>query len=161
MGDRQAVPGDPDEADEPLVAGLDRRLERASRPERLLPLARVDEVVELDQVDPVDTHALERAVDRLPRAGRRALAGLRGEEEAVAVLGEPGAELILGVAVARGGVDVVDPVRRADSSARSASSSLRAQRAAAPKIVRVLSWPVLPNGCVGIMVGSLCASARG
>src|SRR6188472_3219530 len=37
------------------------------------------------------------------------------------------------------------------SMARSASSWLMLPRAAAPKMIRVLSWPVLPNGSVGSM----------
>jgi hypothetical protein len=78
----------------------------------------VTEVVELDQVDAGDPHPLERAVDRLPCAGRGALAGLRREEEAVAVLGEPGAKLVLGVAVARSSVDVVDPVLEQEREGR-------------------------------------------
>ena len=109
-GDRQPVPGDADEADETLVARLDRRLERAALAQRGLPLDHVDEVVQLDQVDAVDAEPLERAPDLLLRSRVLALAGLRREEELVAVAREPRCEAQLRVAVRRGGVDVVDAV---------------------------------------------------
>ena len=83
---RQAVAGDADEADEALVARLDGRFERAAFAQRGLPLDHVDEVVQLDQVDVVDAEPVERAADLLARAGAVALAGLRREEEPVAVL---------------------------------------------------------------------------
>jgi hypothetical protein len=59
LGHREAVPGDADEAHEALLARLDRRLERAALPEGGLPLGNVDQVVQLDQVDPVDAEAVE------------------------------------------------------------------------------------------------------
>ena len=102
--------GDADEANEPLVPGLEHRLERAARPERLLPLRGMDEVVQLDQVDRRDVHPVERAVDGVARRRSRPVAGLRRDEERVTMLGQPGSKLILGVPVVRGGVDVVDPV---------------------------------------------------
>ena len=107
-GDGESVARDADEAHEAFVARLDRGLERAALAERLLPLAHVDEVVQLDQVDRVDAQPVERAVDLLAGSGAVALAGLRREEEAVAVPREPGGEPQLGVAVGGGGVDVVD-----------------------------------------------------
>ena len=110
VGHRQAVAGDADEADEPLVAGLERCLERPAGTERLLPLAGMDEVVQLDQVDRGDIHPVERAVDGVARRRSRPVAGLRREEERVAMLREPGSQLVLRVPVARGGVDVVDAV---------------------------------------------------
>ena len=102
--------GDADEADEPLVACLDRRLERAARPERRLPLALVDEVVQLEQVDTVGLEQLERAPDLLACGPVLALAGLGREEEVRAVLAHPRPDPELGVAVARSRVDVVDAV---------------------------------------------------
>ena len=71
------------------------------------------EAVQLDQVDLIDAHALERAPDLLARRRVGALASLRGEEEVAAVLAHPRREAQLGVAVARGGVDVVDAVLQA------------------------------------------------
>ena len=109
-GDREAVAGDADEADEALVARLDGGLERAAFAQRGLPLDHVDEVVQLQQVDVVDAEAVERAADLLARARAVALAGLRGEEEPVAVLRQPRCEPQLRVAVRRGRVDVVDAV---------------------------------------------------
>ena len=82
----QPVPGDADEADQALVARLDRRFERAALAQRGLPLDRVDEVVQLEQVDAVDAEAVEGAVDLLARARSIALAGLRREEETATML---------------------------------------------------------------------------
>ena len=85
-GDRDAVPGDPDEADQALVPGSHRRLERAARRERGPPLVLLDQVVQLDQVDPVGAQPFERAVDLGPGLLPGPLAGLGGQEVLVAVL---------------------------------------------------------------------------
>ncbi len=104
----QAVAGDSDEAHESRVPSLDRRAQRAVRRERGLPLGLVHQVVQLDEVDAVRSQALQREADLVARLGVRALAGLRREEEAVAPrAGEPGRHAKLGIAIARGGVDVV------------------------------------------------------
>ena len=155
-GHGQPVPGDADEAHQALLASLHRGLEGAALAQRGLPVDHVDQVVQLDQVEGVDAEALERAADLLARARAVALAGLGGQEERVAVARQPGREAQLGVAVAtrrrRCGS------RRAaasSSSVRSASAWRHLPSAAAPKIVRVLSWPVLPNGALAIMAVSL------
>ena len=66
--DREPMPGDADEANEPLLASFDRCLERTALAQRELPLDDVHEVVQLEQVDPVDAQSLERSVDLLLRA---------------------------------------------------------------------------------------------
>ena len=109
-GDRQAVAGDADEPNEPLVARLHRRLQRTVLAQGELPVDYVDEVVQLEQVDVVDAEAVERAADLLACAGVVALAGLRRQEETVAVPLEPWGEPQLGVAVRGGRVDVVHAV---------------------------------------------------
>ena len=53
------------------------------------PLDRIDEVVQLEQVDAVDVEAVERAPDLLARTGAIAQAGLRREEDTVAVPCQP------------------------------------------------------------------------
>src|SRR5438874_6687307 len=60
--------------------------------------------------DVVDAQPLERAVEVLARLGRRPTAGLRREKEVLPVTGHPRPDAELGVAVPRGGVDVVDAV---------------------------------------------------
>ena len=107
-GHRRAVAGHTDEAHQPLLAGLDGRFQRPARSERRLPLRGVDEVVELDQVDLVDAQSLQGAADLVVRRLIGPLAGLRGEEDVRAVLLQPGTEPELRVAIAGGGVDVVD-----------------------------------------------------
>ena len=87
---------------------------------------------------------------RAPSAG--ALAGLRGQEELGAMGGEERLQAHLGLAVAGGGVDVVDARRhRTSSSVLSARAWLIPPRAAAPKMTRVLRCPVRPNGRRSIM----------
>ena len=108
--DRQPMSGHADEANEAFVARLDQRFERTAFAQRGLPLDHVDEVVQLDQVDLIDAEPVERAADLLVRAGAVALPGLRREEEAVAMLRQPGREPQLRFAIGRGRVDVVDAV---------------------------------------------------
>ena len=131
--DRDPVAGHADEPDEPLVARLERGFERAAGAQRRLPLVRLDQVVELDQVDVVDPQPLERPLElgsaRVAACARRSW--WRGR--IVAVARHPRAEAKLGVAVARGGVDVVDAVRHVSSSVASASAVGHRTEAAAPK----------------------------
>ena len=53
------MPCDADEANEPFLARLDGRLERAILAQCGFPLDDVDQVVQLQQVDVVDAQALE------------------------------------------------------------------------------------------------------
>ena len=107
---RQAVAGDPDEADETFVTCLDGRFERTAFAQRSFPLDHVDEVVELEQVDVIDAEPVERAANLLARACAVSLPGLRRDEEPVAVLVQPWRESQLRVAVPRSGVDVIHVV---------------------------------------------------
>ena len=97
----------------PFVAGAGR----APRPPRRavgdLPFVLLDEVVQLDEVDVIDAHPLERTLERGAGGVALPVAGLGGEEDLVAVVGEPRLEAVLGLAVRRRGVDVVD-ARRLD-----------------------------------------------
>src|SRR5437870_2815882 len=112
-GDRPAVTGHPDEAREPLLAGLDESLQRASRPHDLIPVVGVAQGVELDQVDVVDAQPLERAVDVLAGLAAGPHAGLGREEEVLPVARHPRPDSQLGVPVPRSRVDVIDPVPEA------------------------------------------------
>src|SRR4051794_6435716 len=107
---RQPVPGDAEEPDEAFVARFDRSFERTAVAQRDLPLVRVDEVVQLEEVDFLDAETLERATELVARRRVLTLARLRRKEEVVAVLREPRREAQLGIAVRRSGVDVVDTV---------------------------------------------------
>ena len=129
--------GDADEAHEPLVARRGQRLDRAAGTERDVPLVGLDEVVQLDQIDLVDAHPVERSFELGPCGVALAFAGLGGEEHVAAVVGEPWPEPHLGFAVAGRGVDVVDAARAIDGSVASARSWVIDPSAAAPKIRRV------------------------
>ena len=109
-GDAQPVPGDPDVAHEVLVPRRRHGLDHTTGGEGRLPLVVLHQVVDLDELDVIGAQPGERPL-QLGAGGRaRALTGLGGEEDAVAVVGEPGRQPQLGVAVAGGGVDVVHPV---------------------------------------------------
>ena len=110
LGDRQPVAGDADEPDEPFLPRLDGGSQRTVLAQRQLPFGRVDEAVQLDQIDVIDSHPFERAANLLAGRCVRPLAGLGREEETVTVLAKPGREPELRLAVARRGVDVIDPV---------------------------------------------------
>jgi hypothetical protein len=83
------MPGDADEANEPFLARLDSRLDRAILAQRGFPLDDVDQVVQLQQVNVVDAQALERAVELLLRALVVACVRLGGDEERPGVPLEP------------------------------------------------------------------------
>ena len=83
------MPCDADEANEPFLACLDSRLERAILAKCGFPLDDVDQVVQLQQVDVVDAQALERAVELLLRALVVARVRLGGDEERPRVPLEP------------------------------------------------------------------------
>src|SRR3982751_321207 len=110
LRNRQPVTGDADEADETLVARLQRGVERSAFPQRELPLDHVDQVVQLEQIDAIDAEPVERPADLLARARVVALSGLRREEETFAMTAQPGRDPELRVTVRGGGIDVVDAV---------------------------------------------------
>src|SRR3954447_21507081 len=108
---RQPVARDADEAHDPFLARLERRLERSAGAQRHLPVDGVDQVVQLDQVDVVDAEAVQRAADLLARALVVAPAGLgRDEREVLRMAAQPGGDAQLRVAVVGGDVQVVDAV---------------------------------------------------
>src|SRR5207249_6652438 len=108
--DGPAVARHADEAGQPLLARLDRRLEHAALSHGLIPVVRVAERMELDEIDVIDAQTLERAMDVLTALLRGARAGLRRQEEVLPVTRHPGADAELGIAVARRRVDVVHAV---------------------------------------------------
>ena len=149
-GDAGAVAGHADEADQALVPCLGQRLDGAAGAVRDLPLVGLDQVVELDQVDVVDLEALQRALEL--RAGRRSpwrspvLVARKKRSRCSAIHGP---DPQLGLAVGGGGVDVVDAEVEQGGEDLVGPSWRIPPRAAAPKITRVLSWPVRPNAAVG------------
>src|SRR5215211_9514184 len=102
--------GDADEPGEALVASTSQRLDGAAPSVRDLPFVFLDEVVELDEIDVVDAHARQRALEAGPCLVTGAVAGLCGQEHVGATLGEERRQAQLRFAVGGGGVDVVDAV---------------------------------------------------
>src|SRR5215472_8957818 len=91
-GDLRAMAGHPDEPRQSLRARLDQRLERAAGSQSGFLLFLSREVVHLDEVHVIDTQALQRTMETVARALVGAVAGLGGEEEALAMLPHPGAD---------------------------------------------------------------------
>ena len=108
--DRPAVTGHADEAREFFFLGAHARLQRAAWSHGHVPVVGMAERVELDEVDVIDAQPLERAVDVVTRLLPRPRARLGGQEEVLAMARHPRADAQLGVAVARGRVDVVHAV---------------------------------------------------
>src|ERR1700674_2505205 len=109
-GDGDAVTGNADVAREALSARFDGVLKRAAGAQGGLPLAFIDEVVELQQVDVVGLEPLQRVFEPGLRLLVRPLTRLGREEEALAVRRHPCADAPLGAPVYGCRVDVVDAV---------------------------------------------------
>ena len=90
------------------LACLHRCLDGAARAERRVPLDRIGEVVKLPQVDVVNTKALEGSMELIARGVLLSRVGLGRDEEAPGFPLQPWGHAQLGIAVARGHVDVVD-----------------------------------------------------
>src|SRR5437870_1051701 len=102
--DLRAVARDADEPHETFLARLDGRVDSPAGAERVIPLDRIGQIVQLPQVNMVDLHTLERALQVLARLISATLAGLGGEEKLVRVALQPGRNTELRVAVTRGHV---------------------------------------------------------
>ena len=108
LGHRDLVSRHADEADQTLLARLDGRFERAARPHHDLPLIGCNQVVKLEQVNMIRLEPLQRPMDPLPGRLIRPLAGFRRQEKLLPVPLHPRADAQFRVAVAEGGIDVVD-----------------------------------------------------
>jgi hypothetical protein len=108
--DLRAVPGDADEPHEALLARLDAGVKAASRAQRRVPVDRIGKTVELDEIDLLHAHPLQRTMDLALGIVVRPASGLRRKEKAGSVLLEPGGDPQLGIAVCGRDVDVIDPI---------------------------------------------------
>ena len=90
--DGPAVTGHADEANQPLLARLDDCLQRAARTHRLVPVVRMPERVQLDQVDLIDTQPFERAMDVLAGLRRAPRSSFGRQEKILAVPCHPRAD---------------------------------------------------------------------
>ena len=93
--------GDADPPDQTFGAGLERGIERAAGAQRLVPLDRIRQRVDLPEVDVVDAEAVEGAVDFVTRTLLVALVALGCDEEAVRLAPQPGFDAKLRVARSR------------------------------------------------------------
>ena len=107
-GDLRAVARNPDEAHQSVGARLYQRVKCPTRTERGLPLFFVDQVVQLDEIKPVNLKSFERPMQTIARAVIGAVSGFGGEEEVFAVLAHPRTDAKLRIAIGRGRVDMVD-----------------------------------------------------
>ena len=97
-----------------VAAGLcfTRGTQSAVRPQRGLPLQRIDEIVQLQQIDLIHLQALQRTLNLGVRRLVGALAGLGGQKEAIPIAAHPGTDAQFGIAIGRRRVNVVDAVRQ-------------------------------------------------
>src|SRR5205807_3893291 len=79
-----------------------------------VPVVRVKQGVQLNQVNGIDPQAFERALDLVTRVLVEALAGLGGEEEILAMARHPWADTQLSVPIAGGDVDMIDAIFEED-----------------------------------------------
>src|SRR5215469_3610998 len=75
-GNLQTMPRDAYSPYQPLLFGLDRSIDRATWTQSYIPLDGINQVVQLPQVDVIDAHALQGAMQLFCRFPRRASAGL-------------------------------------------------------------------------------------
>ena len=108
LWDAETVAGDADMTHESFVTGGEERGDRPVVAERRLPLVLLDEAVELDQIDGVDPHACERALEFGAGIVGGSAPGLRRQEHVVAVVLQEVVEADLTVAVHCRRVDVID-----------------------------------------------------
>ena len=83
LRDAETVAGDADMTHESFVTGGEECGDRPVVAERRLPLVLLDEAVELDQIDGVDPHAFERALEFGAGIVGGAAPGLRRQEHVV------------------------------------------------------------------------------
>ena len=107
VGHGEAVVGDADMAHFALFAGLEHGLVEAGA---VAGLGTEGGVVELVEVDIVGAEEAEAGVEVAPEAVGGGGAGLGADDDAVAAVGEGGAELLLAVGVEAGGVEIVHAV---------------------------------------------------
>ena len=92
-----------------VLLGLQDRFHRTARAESLLDLFHVAEGVKLIKVEVVGLEQLEGLLEFLRRPSSIPFQGLAGQEAFLAVGLQGRAKTLLGVAVVRGHVEVVDP----------------------------------------------------
>src|SRR4030095_2996534 len=107
-GNGPAMSGDPNEAHEALLPRFDRCFQRPAWPHCQVPVVWVEQCVQLNQVNGIDTQAVERPMDLITGVLVESLPGLRSEEEILAVTRHPGSDAQFSVPIARRDVDMID-----------------------------------------------------
>ena len=104
------MPGDADEANESFFTRLDHCLQGATFAQRELPLDHVGQVVQLQEVDVVDTQPIEGTVEFFLRPLVVSRVRLRGDEERGRIPLEPRRDPQLRVTIGCRRVDVIHAV---------------------------------------------------
>ncbi len=102
--------GNTKEAHQALLLRLNKGLQSSTRSHGNFPLIRLDEHMHLPQVDMIRSQQIEGTMEMLLCFLVGPLFGFGGQEKVVAVALYPGAEQLLGGAIAVGSVDMVDAI---------------------------------------------------
>ena len=153
----EAVTGNADETRQSLFAGLDQGLQGATRSKCYIPVTRIDEVVQLDKVHAVDPQPLKGRLKLVLCFAEGPLAGLGGQEKVFSVDAHPRSDALLGfaIAVAGGGIDVVDAVLEEHIQGLVGLRLRRCPNGGSTEQTSRTSVPVLPNGGCSIITRSV------
>src|SRR5262249_30606259 len=113
-GNGPAMTSNPDEAHKALLPRFDRRFQRPAWPHCHVPVVRVKQGMQLNQVHHIHPQAFERPMDLVTGILVKALPGLGGEEEILAMARHPGSNPQFGIPIACRNVDMIDAVFEED-----------------------------------------------
>jgi hypothetical protein len=104
----QAVSSNTNEANKTLGASLKRCLQGTSWPHGCLPFLLLGQVVQLEEIHRTYPEPFQRPEYLIARFRSRSFSGLGGEEEHLAVSGDPRAYSQFRLAIGWSGVDMID-----------------------------------------------------
>ena len=113
-GTVQPRPVTPMNRTRPSLPCFNRRFQRPAWSQRQVPVIRVKQGVELNQIDGIDTQAFERPMDLLTRVLVEAFPGLGSEKEVLTMLCHPWANTRFSVPIAGRDIDMINTVFEED-----------------------------------------------